>query len=55
MKELDYAKLSKQGTDLFEDVRKTLENSRIESLRPYSKEVPNNFVDDNKKINVVFA
>ena len=54
MDNIKIQQLSKTATDLFSDVSKAFAASSSEKLRSISKNVPTKFVDDDKKVRIVF-
>jgi len=55
MEEVKIQQLNKASLDLFSDARKAFASSSSEKLRLRSKYVPSKFVDDNKKVRIVFV
>lgn len=54
MNNIKIQQLSKTAMGLFSDASKTFASSSIEKLRSKSKFVPSKFVDDDKKVRIVF-
>lgn len=55
MDNIKLQQLNKSSLDLFSDVSEAFSSSSFESLRARSKFVPSKFVDDDKKVRIVFA
>lgn len=55
MDKIKIQQLNKTSLDLFSDVRKAFASSSSEKLRSRSAYVPSKFVDDDKKVRIVFV
>lgn len=55
MNKIKIQQLNKASLDLFSDVRKAFASSSSEKLRSRSTYVPSKFVDDDKKVRIVFV
>lgn len=55
MADLRFAEVSKQSVALFDKVKTLFAKSKVETIKKYAQKVPSNFVDQNKKVKVVFA
>lgn len=55
MDKIKIQQLNKASLDLFSDVRKAFASSSSEKLRSWSAYVPSKFVDDDKKVRIVFV
>lgn len=53
--DIKFAQISSKSLDLFKQTRERFSKSSIEAIKSMTNEVPTRFVDDNKKINIVFA